>query len=105
MYGSSYAESKVIGRRARSFGGSQEATTQCTQFGLSCWNYLRLRNGSHRQGGCKQLRTTGWTVGFWRKRFNRGRLEALYDEPRVGAPRSISDQRVEEVISTTLRVG
>ncbi len=50
----------------------------------------------------KQLRTTGWTVGFWRKRFNRGRLESLYDEPRVGAPRSISDERVEEVITTTL---
>ena len=41
-------------------------------------------------------------MGLWRKRFNRGRLEALYDEPRVGAPRSISDQRVEEVITTTL---
>ena len=48
------------------------------------------------------MRTTNWTVGFWRKRFNRGRLEALYDEPRVGAPRSISDQRVEEVITKTL---
>ncbi len=50
----------------------------------------------------KQARTTSWTVGFWRQRFNRGRLEALSDEPRVGAPRSISDERVEEVITTTL---
>ncbi len=50
----------------------------------------------------RQLRTTSWTVGFWRQRFNRGRLEALSDEPRVGAPRSISDERVEEVITTTL---
>ena len=33
----------------------------------------------------KQARTTSWTVGFWRKRFNRGRLEALSDEPRVGS--------------------
>lgn len=50
----------------------------------------------------RRLRTTNWTVGFWRKRFNQGRMDALYDEPRVGAPRSISDQRVEEAIIKTL---
>jgi hypothetical protein len=41
-------------------------------------------------------------MGFWRKRFDQGRLEVVYDEPPVGAPRSISDRRVEEVITTTL---
>jgi Transposase and inactivated derivatives len=63
---------------------------------------LGCATGSNDKEVAKQLRTTNWTVGFWRKRFNRGRLEALYDEPRVGAPRSISDQRVEEVITKTL---
>src|SRR6476659_3340731 len=62
---------------------------------------LGCATGSNDKEVAKQLRTTNWTVGFWRKRFNRGRLEALYDEPRVGAPRSISDQRVEEVITKT----
>jgi transposase len=63
---------------------------------------LGCSTGSNDKEVAKQLRTTNWTVGFWRKRFNRGRLEALYDEPRVGVPRSISDQRVEEVITKTL---
>jgi transposase len=63
---------------------------------------LGCATGSNDKEVAKQLRTTNWTVGFWRKRFNQGRLEALYDEPRVGAPRSISDQRVEEVITKTL---
>ena len=101
MDGSSYAKSGVNGRRARSFGGSQEATTQRAQFGVSGRDHLGLPTGSNDKEVAKQLRTTNWTVGFWRKRFNRGRLEALVVDP-VGAPRSISDQRVEEVITETL---
>ena len=49
-----------------------------------------------------QLRTTNQTVCKWRKRFVRDRLTGLYDEPRVGAPRSISDDEVEAVIVKTL---
>lgn len=48
------------------------------------------------------LRTTGETVGKWRKRFIAKRLDGLYDEPRVGAPRTISDDEVEAVIVKTL---
>jgi transposase len=49
-----------------------------------------------------RLRTSKQTVGTWRKRFIEGRLEALYDEPRVGAPRTISDADVEKIIVQTL---
>lgn len=48
------------------------------------------------------LRTTNQTVGKWRKRFIEKRLDGLYDEPRVGAPRTISDEEVEAVIVKTL---
>jgi transposase len=48
------------------------------------------------------LRVTMPTVGKWRRRFLEGRLEGLADEPRPGAPRGISDARVEEVITRTL---
>jgi transposase len=38
----------------------------------------------------------------WRGRFVARRLEGLLDEPRVGAPRKISDGDVERVVSLTL---
>lgn len=41
-------------------------------------------------------------VGKWRGRFLARRLEGLVDEPRPGAPRRISDDRVDEVIVKTL---
>jgi transposase len=41
-------------------------------------------------------------VGKWRTRFIATRLDGLYDEPRVGGPRTISDAQVEAVIVTTL---
>jgi transposase len=50
----------------------------------------------------KRLRITGATVCKWRERFRVERLEGLLDEPRLGAPRSISDARIEEVITKTL---
>lgn len=50
----------------------------------------------------QDLRTTNQTVGKWRKRFIAKRLDGLYDEPRVGAPRTISDDEVEAVIVKTL---
>jgi|SRR5688572_19253735 len=46
--------------------------------------------------------TTNATVGKWRGRFIARRLEGLYDEPRVGAPRTITDAEVEAVIVKTL---
>ena len=50
----------------------------------------------------RRLRTTKTTVAKWRLRFIAGRLEGLYDEPRVGAPRTVSDDAVEAVIVKTL---
>jgi transposase len=49
-----------------------------------------------------QLNITGATVGKWRQRFIKSRLDGLLDEPRVGAPRQIKDRQVEEVITKTL---
>jgi transposase len=49
-----------------------------------------------------ELRITMPTVGKWRGRFIEDRLEGLVDEPRPGAPRTIVDAQVEEVITRTL---
>jgi transposase len=50
----------------------------------------------------RRYRTSNATVGKWRTRFIERRLDGLYDEPRVGAPRTISDEAVEAVIVKTL---
>jgi transposase len=42
------------------------------------------------------------TVGIWRQRFVERRLEGLADEPRPGAPRTITDDQVEAVLVATL---
>jgi transposase len=42
------------------------------------------------------------TVGKWRSRFVADRLDGLVDEPRPGAPRTIDDARVEQVVVDTL---
>lgn len=50
----------------------------------------------------RRLRCTGHTVGKWRSRFIKRRLDGLYDEPRVGGPRQITDEQVEALIVSTL---
>jgi transposase len=50
----------------------------------------------------RKLRITGATVGKWRERFRKDGLDGLLDEPRVGAPRKITDRQIEEVITKTL---
>ena len=50
----------------------------------------------------RRLRTTKTTVAKWRSQFAAQRLTGLYDEPRVGAPRTITDAAVEAIIVKTL---
>jgi transposase len=50
----------------------------------------------------EELGVTMPTVGKWRQRFLAERLEGLVDEPRPGAPRSVSDTQVEAAITRTL---
>ena len=42
------------------------------------------------------------TVGKWRRRFVDLRLDGLADEPRPGAPRTVTDAQVEDVVARTL---
>ncbi len=49
-----------------------------------------------------RLQITRQTVGKWRARFLRQRLDGLLDEPRPGAPRTVTDTAVERVVRWTL---
>lgn len=45
---------------------------------------------------------TEQTVGNWRRRFVAHGLGGLYDEPRIGGPRTISNEHIDELIRKTL---
>lgn len=49
-----------------------------------------------------RLRLTPQTVGKWRARFVAKGLDGLLDEPRPGAPRTITDEQVDRVVTLTL---
>jgi transposase len=63
---------------------------------------LACAEGLENKAVAASLRVNAVTVGKWRKRFLGGRLEGLADEPRPGAPRTITDAKVEEVVTRTL---
>lgn len=50
----------------------------------------------------EELAIAHQTVGKWRRRFVAHRLAGLYDEPRLGRPRSVLDADVERIIDVTL---
>jgi transposase len=50
----------------------------------------------------ERLAVTRLTVATWRKRFATKRLDGLVDEPRPGAPRKLGDDKIAEVVTTTL---
>jgi transposase len=63
---------------------------------------LRCADGGTIGAVAAELGVSRDMVSKWRSRFVRDRLEGLTDEPRPGRPRTISDQRVEAVITATL---
>jgi len=63
---------------------------------------LACAEGLDNKAVAARLRVNAVTVGKWRQRFLEGRLEGLADEPRPGAPRTITDAKVEEVVTRTL---
>jgi transposase len=64
---------------------------------------LKCASGLSNSAVAAAVRTTPFTVGFWRNRFiQEGGVPSLWDEARPGAPRKIGDDRVEAVIQATL---
>jgi len=63
---------------------------------------LHCASGMTNSEVARKLHTMRSTVGKWRSRFVEQRLEGLYDEPRPGVERTITDDRIEEVVTKTL---
>jgi transposase len=69
---------------------------------LRCRIVLACAEGGSNTEVAERLGVNRSTVNKWRARFVEQRLDGLHDEPRPGAPRSISDDDVERVIVKTL---
>ena len=63
---------------------------------------LLAADGLTNEAIAERVGVWGITAGRWRSKFARLRLEGLLEEPRVGRPREIGDERVEAVIVATL---
>lgn len=50
----------------------------------------------------RRLRTSTYTVCFWKRRFFQKRVEGLFAEARPGAGRTIQDEQIANVITLTL---
>src|SRR5215216_4311640 len=69
---------------------------------LRCRIVLACATGATNKQVAAELGVSLPTVGKWRSRFVTRRLEGLVDEPRPGAPRTITDEQVEAVVVATL---
>ena len=58
--------------------------------------------GATISGVAAALRVSRPTVALWRRRFAERGPDGLLDEPRPGAPRSITDEQIEPAVVTTL---
>ncbi len=63
---------------------------------------LACARGLDNQTVAKKLRVSAQMVGRWRARFVVRRADGLFDEPRPGVPRSITDAHVDAVVTRTL---
>jgi len=63
---------------------------------------LKCAEGRENIDVAEELGIRDNTVGKWRKRFLEHGIEGLLDEPRVGRPRTVTDEIVEQIVDTTL---
>jgi putative transposase len=64
---------------------------------------LLAADGESNTGIAERLGLSLPTVGIWRKRYLRQRIQGLYDEPRPGGPRSIGDEAIATLLRKTLK--
>jgi transposase len=114
-----------VGMRTRRHNGGRRTGRRKAPLSLTSDEQARLTSVAHRSRSAAALarrariilacaegidskvvarrrHVTPGTVCKWRGRFVRDRLEGLYDEPRPGAKRTITDDQVEAVVIRTL---
>ena len=69
---------------------------------LRCRIILECATGASNKDVAEKLGSTPHAVGRWRSRFVAHRIAGLGDMPRSGAPRTVTDAQVAELIAATL---
>jgi transposase len=69
---------------------------------LRCRIILACAAGASNQEVAARLDSTPQAVGRWRARFVQYRIAGLGDMPRSGGPRTVTDEKVAEVVTKTL---
>ena len=63
---------------------------------------LRCADGLTNKAVAAEIGVHEHTVGKWRRRFLKERIDGLSDQPRPGRPRTLTDDRVAKVVERTL---
>jgi transposase len=63
---------------------------------------LACAEGRETTAVARRSHVSATTVCKWRSRFLAERLDGLFDEPRPGAPRTITDDHIEQIVIRTL---
>jgi putative transposase len=63
---------------------------------------LACAGGATNSAVARRFEVTNATVGKWRQRFVKDRLQGLYDELRPGRPRTINEERIAKLIRKVL---
>ena len=89
-------ERRFLGARVRRHKAARSLSDRCRMI-LLCAEGLQSKEVAGRLGVHEH------TVGKWRRRFVKDRIEGLTDEYRPGRPRTVSDEQVAQVIERTLQ--
>jgi len=91
------AEERLALERLANRRKSAQAMAMRARIAMCC-----AKDGATNRDVATKLGVSEAMVGKWRKRFVEHRLDGLFDDPRPGAPRKITDDQVEAVIVKTL---
>ncbi len=89
-------ERQFIEAQVRRHKAARSLSDRCRMI-LLCAEGLQSKEVAERLGVHEH------TVGKWRRRFVKNRVEGLTDKYRSGRPRTVSDEQVAQVIERTLQ--
>ena len=93
----------LTGRTRRELEVMVDDPTLSERRGLRARIVLAAAEGGSNTDLAAQLGCNPATVGKWRRRYSEQGLDGLLDEPRVGRPRQIDHDKVEQIIVDALQ--